>query len=129
MILVSRFREGDSETYSDRARYDKGWYGKKEYRDRVYIAQEKNKFMYKTTCARARTRARKRRQRKRERNERERDRIRLAITEIKLFQGREKGEISKMLKETIMRVHHNDARLVDVSATHIHLKPVADQDR
>lgn len=73
LILVSRFREGDSETYSDRARYDKGWYEKKkEYRDRVYIAQEKNKFMYKTTCARARTRARKRRQRKRERNERER---------------------------------------------------------
>lgn len=53
----------------------------------------------------------------------------MAITEIKLFQGREKGEISKMLKETIMRVHHNDARLVDVSATHIHLKPMADQDR
>lgn len=56
LILVSRFREGDSETYSDRARYDKGWYEKKEYRDRVYIAQEKNKFKYKTTCARAHAR-------------------------------------------------------------------------
>lgn len=76
-----------------------------------------------------RARAHVRKDRERERGMKERDRIGLAITEIKLFQGREKGEISKMLKDTIMRVHHNDARLVDVSATHIHLKPVADQDR
>jgi len=40
-----------------------------------------------------------------------------------------KGEISKMLEGMIMPVLYNDACLVDVSAIHIHLKPVADQDR
>jgi len=40
-----------------------------------------------------------------------------------------KGEISKMLEEMIMPVLYNDACFVDVSAIHIHLKSVADQDR
>lgn len=39
LILVSRFKQGDSETYSDRARHDEGWYERKTIE---YISEEKN---------------------------------------------------------------------------------------
>lgn len=51
LILVSRFKQGDSETYSDRARYDEGWYERKTIE---YISEEKNKFIYKKYSVHAR---------------------------------------------------------------------------
>lgn len=63
IILMSRFRQGDSETYSDRARYDKGWYEKKNI-EIEYVAEEKDKFIYKTACTHAREKIKKKEKRK-----------------------------------------------------------------
>lgn len=58
IILMSRFREGDSETYSDRARHDKGWYEKKNI-EIEYVAEERDKFIYKTACTHAKEKIKK----------------------------------------------------------------------